>query len=133
MPALAWIGLALCALASLASLWYALAAARTVAASDSNALRSTLADLRAFAEATRRDLEDTRARTDSQDAKLIAWRTDIEGLLEAVEDTLDRTERKRRSAAASASRASRQDQEPQGPPTYENLRERARSLGIDVM
>lgn len=69
-------------------------------------------------------------------AKMVAWREDIEGVLEAVESTLDRVETKRRSAAASASRiAGAQGQAATfDPNNREHLKQRARELGhSDVM
>jgi len=67
-------------------------------------------------------------------AKLVTWREDMEGLLEAVESTLDRVETKRRSAAASASRV-KSAENANGETTFDptnrqHLIQRARDLGI---
>jgi len=67
---------------------------------------------------------------EAQRAQLLAARQEIDGVLEAIEDTLERVERKRRSAAASASRANGVA-EPEDP--REALRQQVRAAGFEVL
>lgn len=124
-------------LIAIAAFWYALNAARAVALSTPNQQREAVQGLHEAVVALRRDLDthklEADARLDSQTTKLVSWRTDIEGLLEAVEDTLERVERKRRSASAAASRATRGQAGELDPTNPEHLKQIARQRGIDVM
>ncbi len=92
--------------------------------------------VRTHVEALTRDLADFKVEIqgtlDGHRTKLIAWREDIEALLDAVEDTLDRTERKRRSAAASASKI-KANGETEDLTDIQSLRARARAMGLDVL
>lgn len=68
---------------------------------------------------------------EAQRSQLLAARQEIDGVLEAIEDTLERVERKRRSAAASASRANGPAEEPLDP--REALRQQVRAAGFEVL
>lgn len=67
---------------------------------------------------------------EAQRATLIAARTEVDAVLDSVEDTLERVERKRRSAAASASRANGGQEEPTDP--RDILRQQALAAGFEV-
>lgn len=146
MLAASAIGAATSLIVSLVALWYAqgatrssLASAEQVARSGPTQQREAVQGLHEAVVAIRRDMDsrnlDFDARIDAQQTKLVAWRTDIEGLLEAVEDTLERVERKRRSASAAASRANRNGgAEAEFDPTnLEHLKAVARQRGHDVL
>lgn len=68
----------------------------------------------------------------------VAYKAEMEGLAEAIEDTLGRVEKKRKSAAASASRANRgpdgrNTDEPMTPQEHRMAIQRhARGMGFDV-
>jgi len=79
------------------------------------------------------ELQAVRDTQESHLVKLVTWREDMEGVLEAVESTLDRVETKRRSAASSAARIAGKlnGGEPEFDPTNRaHLLTRARQLGI---
>jgi len=122
------------------ALWYAIAAARAVALSAPNQLTQRQKAVEDAQLGLQRSLNtltmETTGKLDSYDAKLISWRTDIEAVLEAVEDLLDRTEKKRRSVTQANRRAEEIDPASPGDPTqmsHAQLRERARAMGMDVM
>jgi len=96
------------------SIWYtrsaytmALRALTGVAASAPNILGNAQKQLET-------QFSDLLLRVDSQDSKLVVWRSDIEALLDAVEGVLEHTERKRRSVTQAARRLD-QDQPEQAP------------------
>jgi hypothetical protein len=66
----------------------------------------------------------------------LAFKTEMEGLAEAVEDNLETTERKRKRAAASAARAKRDNGQQDQPMTPEEhrtaLQRHARQAGFEV-
>ncbi len=87
---------------------------------------------------------DVETQMQGHQAKLVSWRSDVEAVLDSVEDILDRTERKRGSAAAYESRrkkAEAEKEEAEAAPqpinadtaTLDQLRQLARSRGIEVM
>lgn len=67
----------------------------------------------------------------SHDARALQWRTEIDGLIEAAEDVLDRVEKKRRRVAGAESRLKQQEGNGSAavPQTEAELWRRARELG----
>lgn len=116
-----WIalGLACCALA--VSLRAAVLAARS-------APSALLAEVKDLAEVVRRVESDA----ERWSGKVTAWRTELEGLAEAVENMLDSVETKRRRIAATESKAAKREQQQQADPSSDliALANRARQQGL---
>jgi hypothetical protein len=66
----------------------------------------------------------------THDARALAWRTEIDGLIEAAEDVLDRVERKRRRTQAVETRIRAKEGDGPLPDSDAALRERARAQGL---
>lgn len=81
-------------------------------------------------QALTQDVQELRAAVESLRVTWSKYRAELEGLLEAVEDTLENTERKRRKAAAAASKL----EAPEAPQVADELvlRRRAREAGLPV-
>lgn len=140
VPLLALVGAVLVALGSLLVAVAALQKTRDLVRKSAPAhLASEQAVVRKHVEGMTRDLESFKLEItgtlDGYRSKMLSWREDIEGVLESVEDALQRTERKRRSTAASASRMANSNPMPEAADltSQAGLRARARQLGIDVM
>jgi len=131
--------LAACALSAIA-VGLSWRSASRAARSAPNLLLSEQKVIRDHVQALSRDLDAFKVEAggtlDSHRTKMLAWREDIEAVLESVEDALERTERKRRSTAASASRIERAngagDQAPDMT-DLDQIKAVARARGIDVL
>lgn len=71
-------------------------------------------------------------RDEGRDSKLLAWRADMEAVLEQVENLVETTERKRRQTAAAASKLDRDSGATNGATDYEGVVSKFRSMGMDV-
>jgi len=87
---------------SAAALYYSVWAARMSAL-------SAPAELNRHMGAVRVEFKQVSERVADQDSKMLNWRVELEGLMEAVETILDSVESKRRSTAANVSRINRNE------------------------
>ena len=89
------------------------------------ATRSAPENLRLVVASLTAEVRELASISEGRDGKMVAWRAEIEGVMDGVEATLESTERKRRQTAASASRLGRNGD--QAPPNWEAI---ARERGL---
>ena len=92
------------------------------------ATRSAPENLRLAVQSLAGQVAELAATSEGRDGKMIAWRAEIEGVMDGVEATLESVERKRRQTSAAASKLGRNGQEQ--PATQQDWEQVARERGL---
>lgn len=107
-----------------------IAAALVAGAAWKAALASAPAQLSRAVSEMRQSVEQYALADEGRDVRMVAWRAELEAVLETVENLVETTERKRRQTAAAASRLEKGEN---GVATdYDSVVSRFRGMGLDV-